>query len=851
MFVNFSRSVHRRDKTGRPASRRRLVRRSQGPFSSWRRSVLRAIRLLPLAGLVLLCWQMLPDYYSRWTRVSAVMRQIDAGLYHEVRGGGWSIRPGLYVDKGRLFERLHEHGYRLDGQLRRPGTYQVGANLVRLKVPDGKDGRCYELRLAHGAVAAIATEPGERLVPELSLSRVVLTDFLDSIWEVRLPLGYSDYPESLVQAVLSAEDGSFFDHPGIDFRGMIRAALVNSRKGSVHQGGSTITQQLIKTISKRTERTYREKVFEVLLALHLELVYTKQAILTAYLNNVYLGHIGPYALQGLAAGARYLLGGNVGELSPGQCALLAGMIKAPNALSPLKQPVPAAEQAARVLRLMKERGVLAKPYLFEPPADPAAAGADNRGRLLALAWAWQELERELNGNRLDIVTPGERATIDISIDPVMQQEAASVLAGRLTELEERRQGRVALQGALASVDQRDGGVKVLVGGRDFLLNQYNRASMARRPVGSLIKPFVYLAAMRPDTPGGPVTPATRVADTPMRISTSSGPWRPLNYDRKYLGTISLEEALIRSRNIPAVRIGLRATLDRVVALVQQVGINPEPRRYPSLFLGSCSSNALRLAAAYGALGRDGTYVRPQLIDRVTVAGSVVFARRSAPTQVIDVDDSRVMSAMLQKVLVTGTGKGAVAYNLSGAFAGKTGTSSDLRDSWFAGYSPTLTTVVWIGNDDNKPIGLTGAEAALPVWASVMARFGGDYDLPFTPPSHSAGSLWVAALRLDSETAALGKSSAVALPDDVPISSGSEDSVQLPTEMSASQGASFQSVAQQLARQPLDCKPSAKRASLVAAEAGSVKRPSRPVPGAETSGDTGSRPLAVQRYKYFR
>lgn len=551
--------------------------------------------------------------------------------------------------------------------------------------------------------------------------RPLLTSYLDSIWEIRFVQPLSKLPPELVSAVMLAEDKRFFAHPGVDYKGVTRAALVNAQSGAIRQGGSTITQQLVKTFMKRTGRTYHEKMLEALIAVHIELLYSKNDILSAYLNNVYMGHIGSFGLHGVAAASRYYFGKKVESLSPGECAMLAVMIRSPNRLSPVKNTGRNLVRALKILSLMKQQGRLAEAYLFEPEPDGGVEAEAARRNLLAMAWAWQELERELKSQKRILSRSGGRVVIEFSVDPLLQQKAAILVAEQLRLMEQRQKKPVPLQGAMVMIEQETGGVKAIVGGRDYLKSQYNRASRSERPVGSLIKPFVYLAAMETGSRGRFLTPSTLVADTPMRVKTASGSWRPMNYDRRYLGTITAEEALVRSRNIPAVRIGQQASIGRVARLVATVGINDNPETYPSLFLGACSSNVLRMAAAYAALAHGGIYVAPQLIDRVIVGDTVVLLRRPRPVQVLEKKTCQEMTTMLTKVLVSGTGRSAKRYGLVAGLAGKTGTSSNMKDAWFAGYSKELTTVVWVGNDDNRPINMTGAEAALPIWALSMKK----------------------------------------------------------------------------------------------------------------------------------
>lgn len=667
----------------------------------------------------------LPKYYFRWYTVNSLMKQVTSNSYHRLYGTSYILYQGMNVGDNMLFSRLAELGYRMGNSNRLiPGEYSFVDNRLVINLINSLPGRKFDIWLDDSVVQKITYHNTDESLKELCLGRSLWTGFLDSIWEVRDIRSLKQYPDGLLKAVLNAEDYSFSNHYGIDLKGIARAALINTVKSTTTQGGSTITQQLVKTFLKRTERTYKAKIFEVLLALHLELLYSKEEILSAYLNNVYMGHVGPFALHGIARASQYLLGKEVSTLSPGECALLAGVIRSPNRLSPIRHKNQAATRTAQVLNLMKDRGDLNADYLYVPQVIDYRPATIEQNRLMAMAWVFQDLMKELDRNHIKFSQGSAKASIEVSIDRHMQEEAAELLNGQILSLESKQKKNIPLQGAIAVVEQKSGGVKAIIGGRDYLTSQFNRASIARRSVGSLIKPFVYLTAMASDTQGGQVTPTMLVTDTPMRVSTSSGLWKPQNYDRKYKGIMTLEQALIQSRNIPAVRMGKKATVERVARTVKSVGINPAPRLFPSLFLGACSSNVLQMASAYAALAQGGAYVAPQLIDRVIIGGAVVMMRRPEQTRVLDRKLCSTMTSMLQKVLVTGTGKSALRYDIDPRLAGKTGTSSKLRDGWFAGYSEKLTTVVWVGNDDNKSINLTGAEAALPIWARFMKSFGG-------------------------------------------------------------------------------------------------------------------------------
>ncbi len=697
--------------------------------------------LLLVGGLIVAgALLVFPHYHKRWVQVATSMEQVTSEKYNQLYGGEYFVKIGMNIAQEQLFVRLHSLGYTLGSPETKAGTYRLDDQKIIIHPLGPGSSSLYTLNLSRGTVANIQqVSLSAKVIRSLSLGRPLLTSYRDTIWEQREVLSYADFPEHFIQAVTMAEDNRFFAHHGLDFKGICRAAVVNIRHQSVKQGGSTITQQLIKTFLKRTQRTYTEKLFEAVMALHLEFFYSKQEILTAYFNNVYMGHIGPFPVHGVGAAARLYLGKDVKALQPGESAMLAVMVRSPNLLTPGEDNHRNLVRAVKVLREMKQQNLLNSDYIYDPFAVTSDGGKKEQEQLLTSAWAIDALERELAKYTSPLLKQGGPQRIETSLDPHLQHQTAISLVNQLELLEQQGKVEPFLQGAAVIVEQRTGGIKALVGGRDYLASQFNRAILAQRPVGSLIKPFVYLAAMGIDPM---ISPTTVFLDTPMRVNVGNNTWKPHNFDNHYKGPVTLEQALVTSRNIPAVRAGFKASVKRVAAMVQAVGISDKAQIYPSLFLGSCLSSPLRMAAAYGAIAQEGAYVRPQLVDRVIVGESVVILRRSLLKQVLDARDCSVMAGMLEKVLTVGTGRSARKWGVDKAGnGGKTGTSNNFRDAWFAGFSDDLTAVVWVGNDGNKSIGMTGAKAALPVWAEVMQGRSGkrEQEVVFTSTPHIAVS----------------------------------------------------------------------------------------------------------------
>ena len=503
-------------------------------------------------------------------------------------------------------------------------------------------------------------------------------------------------PRTLVQAVLSTEDRRFYRHYGIDPIGLVRAALANLRAGRIVQGASTITQQAAKNLFLTPERTLKRKVQEVLLALWLENRFTKDQILTVYLNRVYLGA----GVYGVEAAARRYFGIPARRLSLYQAAMLAGLLKAPSRYNPVHHPKRAAGRTAQVLANMVAAGAItpAEAKAAKGHRRPAAASAARTGRHFA-DWIMEQVG--------SYVSPGDR---DLSV---------------LTTLDRRLQGRTeALVAALLSgpgakagatqaavvVVAPDGAVKAMVGGRDYGASQFNRATQARRQPGSAFKPLVYLAGLESG-----LTPATRLVDGPVAV----GNWRPRNFDGRFRGAVSLRDALARSINTVAVTVAERAGRPRVVAAARRLGISTPLPASPSLALGAAEVSLIELTAAYGAFANGGIGVWSHGIAEIRDGAERLLYRRagSGPGRVMEPRHAAAMTDMLAAAVREGTGRAAA---LSRPAAGKTGTSQDFRDAWFVGYTAQFIAGVWMGNDDGRPMkGVTGGGLPARLWRDVM------------------------------------------------------------------------------------------------------------------------------------
>lgn len=512
-------------------------------------------------------------------------------------------------------------------------------------------------------------------------------------------LDLDDLPKSLPDAVLATEDRRFFSHYGLDPIGLARAMVRNVVKGGVHQGGSTITQQLAKVLFLTPERTLKRKVQEAILAFKLESRFSKREILTIYLNRVYLGS----GTFGVDAASRRYFGKSARKLSLYESALIAGLLKAPSRFSPANDPERARARTAQVLENMVNAEIITADDAAKAKREEIAATSRARpayGRYF-MDWVLAHVSAMPD-------TGGKDLTITTTLDRVLQTKAEKQLK---TLLDSQGDKVNATQGAIV-VLAPDGAIKAYVGGRDYDDSQFDRVNQAKRQPGSSFKTFVYLAALEAG-----MTPSDTVEDAPIQM----GDWSPDNYTGKFLGTVTLKMALAQSLNTAAVRLAEEVGLRSVITTARRLGILSELRPDATLALGSSETSPLELAGAYAALANGGLYTQPFGIVEVSETNGPVLWRFDAmePRRVISPQALSGMHEMLSEVIASGTGKAAA---LSGGrpVAGKTGTSQNYRDAWFAGFTADRVAVVWLGNDDAKPMKkVTGSGLPAKLWREVM------------------------------------------------------------------------------------------------------------------------------------
>ncbi|HSN86608.1 MAG TPA: PBP1A family penicillin-binding protein [Thermoanaerobaculia bacterium] len=625
-----------------------------------------------------------------------------------------------------LIEDLEGEGYREDpGSSALPaGRYRrtkrgVMAHLRSFPQPDGRrGGGIAEVAYRGNRVSGLRLDGKE--VDIVTLEPPLLASYYGPDNQERRPVTVKEVSKDLVDAVLAAEDDSFYSHAGISFSGILRALWVNLQGGQVRQGGSTLTQQLVKNLYLTHERTVSRKSQEVILALLLEIRYTKAEILEAYLNEIYLGGTGGVSLLGVGAASRAYFGKDASQLDLSEAATLAGIIRSPANYSPLIHPERAKARRDLVLQRLAKLERVEPDRIEQALRQPVAVAPERIVRRRAPYFAdAAALEAQRRFGIEDLADGGY--VLFSTIDWHNQQAAQRAVAWGLEKAEagyqKGRKGSL-LQAALVSIDPKTGGILTYIGGRGYEESQFDRAGRALRQAGSAFKPIVYAAAFETKK----ASPARFLEDSPLTLKLAGRTWSPKNDDGSFHGWVSVRSALEKSYNPATTRLALEVGMEPIVKLAHDMGITSPMRPFPSLALGAAEVTPVELGTVYATLAAGG--VRPPVhgiaaaLDRY--GKPVQGTDLPEPERVLSPQTAYLVTSLLQGVLERGTARGAAA-GLKGDLAGKTGTTNKRRDSWFAGYSPERATVVWVGYDDNSTTRLSGARAALPIWVRFTTQ----------------------------------------------------------------------------------------------------------------------------------
>ena len=639
---------------------------------------------------------------TNWQRVDLAGWLVRSGYREQPEGG--ALREARYVwAPGQL--RIHFRAF--DHPLRPEPAREL------------------DFRLSGGEITSILDTHSGNPVDVVVLEPEPVSAFLGQDREQRDLVKLDELPSHLVAAVYAVEDKRFEQHHGIDLRRVVGALMANLRAGQIEQGASTLTQQLVKNFFLTPDRTFERKLREAVMALIIEARYSKPQILQAYLNEIYLGQRGPIQVHGVGEAARLYFGKSATTLTASESALIAAIIQSPNGISPFKRPEKALARRNMVLELMFEQERISWEVYEEARQDPlrvSAVSADAGD----VRYFLDALSQQLPAVYDEAVLSTNGLRIYSTLEPRIQRAAVKALRRGLERIEARSAARgraiEGLQGCLIAMRPQTGEILALVGGRNYGGSQWNRCIQARRPVGSIFKPFVYVAALDPAY--GPLLTLTdTLEDTPLEIPTpeSEEPWRPQNYDHKFRGTVKVREALERSLNVPAVRLAQRVGISRVAETARRLGLTSPLPEVPSLALGTAEVAPLEVAVAYSTLANGGRKPTPRtFVDLVEADGMVREVRPlEGAERVLDPATAYLAVSLLEGVVDRGTAARVRQAGMLGPIAGKTGTTDDEHDLWFVGFTPELVAVVWVGFDNPAPVGLPSSAGALPIWTDFM------------------------------------------------------------------------------------------------------------------------------------
>jgi penicillin-binding protein 1B len=685
------------------------------------------IILRALLGVVVVAGIALAFYVVHLDRV--VTRQFEGRrwtLPAQVFASPLELYAGLPLSAADVEHELQRLQYRKVEQLVRPGAYRKrGTRLdVALRparfADEARPAQILTILTTGPAITSLRDSTGKDL-PVVRFEPLLIGSIFPIHGEDRIVVTPQDTPPMLPAALKAVEDRKFDSHHGVNPVAIMRAMWVNFRAGEIEQGGSTLTQQLVKSYFLDSRRTASRKVREAFMAMCLEAHFTKSDLMNAYINEIHLGQDGNRAVHGFGLASEFYFGKPLAELDLAEVATLVAIARGPSYYEPRRHPDRARKRRDLVLKVMSEQGIVSAAEANAAATQPLGVTArSSSGYYPAyLDLVRRTLRRDYREE--DLTEAGLK--IYTSLDPRAQDLAEQTLEKELTRLDKSAKRKKAkLEGAVVITSPQSGDVIAVVGGREAGYDGFNRAIDAKRPMGSLVKPFIYLAALET----GRYNATTVVEDAPLEIKLTRGKvWKPENYTRQTYGPVPLVRALADSLNLATVNVGMDVGLDNVTRTLERFGLENDPAKVPSMLLGSVDASPLEVAQLYNGLANGGFRTPLRAVRAVISADGKPL--KAFPVEVVPVAEADAVyqiDQMLEQVMLRGTGRAARAVLPAElVVAGKSGTSSDLRDSWFAGFSGSHLAVVWVGYDDNQVTGYTGTSGALPVWSHLVAGLG--------------------------------------------------------------------------------------------------------------------------------
>ncbi len=736
----------------------RVVSYAEPQPSFWRRFSRRALSAPVIIPIVIVSTIVLAVLVYYWTVFSGRIDNLLQGEVYTRSAGIYAapkqlrVREGISTDE--LIAFLKRAGYVEKGQQgdASRGRYSLNGQTMTVEPSESSqvDGqRVFEnLRIEFSqtgkSINSISELNGKGRLDRVLLEPELISSVTGRERAKRKVVGFNDLPPHLVKAITVTEDRSFFEHYGVNLRGIIRALVrrydTDPNSPIARQGGSSITQQLVKNLLLSPDKTLTRKVSEAYMSIILETRLSKNEIFELYANQVYLGQQSGFSINGFGEAADAYFNKDVTNLTVSESALLSGLIRSPNRYNPYHNLDTATKRRNQVLDNMAETGALLKPESEAAKAEPLKV-APVKGRIdVSDAPYFADYVQSQLGDIIAGASATEHLRIYTTIDMDLQRAAYAALSKQLAALDKVQAKRFepgTLQAALVAMNAKTGEIVAMVGGRDYSKSQLNRVTDAYRQPGSVFKPFVYATALNTAYDPVPrvITPATTYVDEPRTFTFDNQEYEPGNFGDSYTNApVTLRDALVNSLNVITVDVAMEVTVGRVMNLAGKAGLPKPPRAYPAMALGTSEATPLQIASAYTAFATLGTRATPIAINRITTGdGMTVAAPTAQKNEVLRPEVAYVMNTFMKDVVNRGTAAKVRARGLKANVAGKTGTS---RDGWFAGYTPNLVCVAYVGFDDGSQLGLTGANSALPIWTDFMQvalsehpEWQGDWQMP--------------------------------------------------------------------------------------------------------------------------
>jgi len=669
--------------------------------------------------------------------LSCYLGYLDYTVRKQFEGRRWSIPARVYASPveiysgyqqstdqfERLLQALH---YRRDYHLASEGTYYKKGQQISVKTrafnfwDKHEESHQLRVRFSGSSVEQIINLTTSQQQPIVRMDPVQIGSFYPSRKEDRVLIKLENTPDALIQGLMATEDRDFYHHFGLSFKAIARALWANIRAGTVVQGGSTITQQLVKNFYLTPEKSLWRKVNEAFMALILEFRFQKDEILEAYLNEIYLGQDGASSVHGFGLASEFYFGRPLKNLPLNDIAALVALVRGPSYYDPRRHAQRSIKRRNLVLEEMHKQGYITKKQEIAAKAQKLNIISRTHRSVNRYPGFLDLVKRQLRQEYREDDLTSEGLRVFTTLDTQIQNTLEKTITKKLKFLEKRPKSKK-LQTAVIVTRREGGEIVALAGGRDPRGVGFNRALDAVRPIGSLIKPVVYLTAL--EYPNK-YTVTTKVSDTSIEVKGKKGTlWQPQNYDKKEHGEVELHTALAHSYNLATVRIGMDIGVARIAKTLRNLGVSRQVNLFPSLLLGASPLSPLEVTQMYQTLAGDG-FATPLRSIRAVVAkdGGRLQSYPYTIRQAVDPAATYITNKMLQEVMEVGTGRSAYLYMPKDfGLVGKTGTTNKLRDSWFAGYSGDYLSVAWVGRDDNKPAGLTGASGALQIWTALMRK----------------------------------------------------------------------------------------------------------------------------------